>query len=112
VVRPCRQSRCVPAARYNRRTDLLVDPAFFFFFFFFPGDVGFFKNRGKHPSEGRPSGATKLAKTLLRTAAPVREDETNAPRTGETQPPHDTWQRRAYREAEIDALIASGGAAG
>ena len=87
----------VPAARYNSIDDLLTDPHL--------TDVGFFKTE-EHPSEGRLR-RTKLANIF---SGGAREDETHAPRTGEHT--RAILAEAGYADAEIDALLASGGAAG
>ena len=87
----------VPAARYNSIDDLLTDPHL--------ADVGFFKTE-EHPSEGRLR-RTKLANTF---SGGAREDETHAPRTGEHT--RAILAEAGYTDAEIDAVLASGGAAG
>ncbi len=87
----------VPAARYNSIDDLLTDPHL--------DDVGFFQPED-HPSEGRIR-RTKLANTF---SGGARQDETHAPRTGEHT--RAILAEAGYSEAEIGALLASGGAAG
>jgi crotonobetainyl-CoA:carnitine CoA-transferase CaiB-like acyl-CoA transferase len=67
-------------------------------------DVGFFKTE-EHPSEGRLR-RTKLANTF---SGGTREDETHAPLTGEHT--RTILAEVGYSDAEIDALLASGGAA-
>lgn len=84
----------VPAARYNSIDDLLTDPHL--------ADVGFFQPED-HPSEGRIR-RTKLANTF---SGGAREDETHAPRTGEHT--RTILAEVGYNDAEIDALLASGG---
>ncbi len=86
----------VPAARYNSIDDLLTDPHL--------DDVGFFRTE-EHPSEGRIR-RTKLANTF---SGGAREDETHAPRTGEHT--REILAEAGYGDAEIDALLASGGGA-
>ena len=86
----------VPAARYNSIDDLLTDPHL--------EDVGFFKTE-EHPSEGRLR-RTKLANTF---SGGARQDESHAPRTGEHT--RAILAEAGYTDAEIDALLASGGAA-
>ncbi|MSP76739.1 MAG: CoA transferase [Rhodospirillaceae bacterium] len=85
----------VPAARYNSIDDLLTDPHL--------DDVGFFRME-EHPSEGRIR-RTKLANSF---SGGARENETHAPRTGEHT--REILGETGYSEAEIDALLASGGA--
>ena len=87
----------VPAARYNSIDDLLTDPHL--------QDVGFFKAE-EHPSEGKIR-RTRLANTF---SGGAREDETHAPLTGEHT--RDILSEAGYSAAEIDALLASGGATG
>ncbi|MDP1748190.1 MAG: CoA transferase [Reyranella sp.] len=87
----------VPAARYNSIDDLLTDPHL--------ADVGFFKAE-EHPSQGRLR-RTKLANVF---SGGARENETHAPLTGEHTRP--ILAEAGYTDAEIDALLASGGAAG
>ena len=87
----------VPAARYNSIDDLLTDPHL--------EDVGFFQPED-HPTEGRLR-RTRLANTF---SGGAREDETHAPRTGEHT--RAVLAEAGYSEAEITALLASGGAAG
>jgi crotonobetainyl-CoA:carnitine CoA-transferase CaiB-like acyl-CoA transferase len=86
----------VPAARYNSIDDLLTDPHL--------ADVGFYKTE-EHPSEGRIR-RTKLANNF---SGGAREDETHAPRTGEHT--RSILAEAGYSDVEIDALLASGGAA-
>ncbi len=86
----------VPAARYNSIDDLLTDPHL--------DDVGFFRME-EHPSEGRIR-RTKLANTF---SGGARENETHAPRTGEHT--REILAEAGYGDAEIDALLASGGGA-
>lgn len=86
----------VPAARYNSIDDLLTDPHL--------ADVGFFKAE-EHPSEGRLR-RTKLANSF---SGGARENETHAPRTGEHT--RSILAEVGYGDTEIDALLASGGAA-
>jgi crotonobetainyl-CoA:carnitine CoA-transferase CaiB-like acyl-CoA transferase len=87
----------VPAARYNSIDDLLTDPHL--------EDVGFFKAE-EHPSEGRIR-RTRLANTF---SGGARDNETHAPLTGEHT--RDILSEAGYSTAEIDALLASGGATG
>ncbi len=87
----------VPAARYNSIDDLLTDPHL--------ADVGFYKEEN-HPSEGKIR-RTRLANTF---SGGAREDETHAPLTGEHT--RTILAEVGYADAEIDALLASGGAAG
>jgi crotonobetainyl-CoA:carnitine CoA-transferase CaiB-like acyl-CoA transferase len=87
----------VPAARYNSIDDLLTDPHL--------ADVGFFRTE-EHPSQGRIR-RTKLANSF---SGGAREDETHAPLTGEHT--RGILAEAGYTDAEIDALLASGGATG
>ena len=87
--------RDIPAQRYNTIEDLLEDPHL--------KEVNFY-DEVDHPSEGR-IWRTRPANTF---GAGLREDQRHAPLLGE-----DTRSVLAdvgYKEAEIDAMLASGGA--
>ena len=85
----------VPAARYNSIDDLLTDPHL--------DDVGFFRKE-EHPSEGTIY-RTKIANVF---SGGAREDETHAPLLGEHT--REILAEAGYGDAEIEKILASGGA--
>ena len=87
--------RDIPAQRYNTIEDLLEDPHL--------KEVNFY-DEVDHPSEGR-IWRTRPANTF---GAGLREDQRHAPLLGEDT--RSVLIDVGYKKAEIDAMLASGGA--
>jgi crotonobetainyl-CoA:carnitine CoA-transferase CaiB-like acyl-CoA transferase len=86
----------VPAARYNTIDELLTDPHL--------QDVGFFREE-QHPSEGKIR-RTRIANTF---SGGARQSETHAPLLGEHT--REILADIGYGEAEVEKILAAGGAA-